>query len=79
MLISVSVASGEPWMRPFVRRVCRVIAEARLGQFDPEQSDSPRYAACVLVDPPALGSARVPLTIALYTVAAGNRLTRVVW
>lgn len=76
MLISVSVADGNPWMRPFARRVCRAITEAALGRFDPELPDSPKYAACVLIDRPEYISARKSMAWDVYSVGSGNRLRR---
>ena len=49
MLISVSVAKGDPWMRPFSRRLCRAITETALADVDRGERDRPAYAACVLV------------------------------
>jgi hypothetical protein len=76
MLINVSVADGNPWMRPFVRRVCRAITEAALSRFDPELPDSPKYAACVLIDRPEYGSARKSLAVDVYSVGGSNKLRR---
>ena len=76
MLISVSVADGNPWMRPFARRICRAITEAALGRLDTELPDSPKYAACVLIDRPEYISARKSLAWDVYSVGSGNRLRR---
>ena len=52
MLINVTLANGDPWMRPFSRRLCRTITEATLTKFYPKIAVRPTYAACVLVDRP---------------------------
>jgi len=39
MLISVSVAKGDPWMRPFSRRLCRAITETALADVDRGERD----------------------------------------
>lgn len=77
MLISVSVADGDPWMRPFTRRLCREITEVALKNFDPLAADSPRYAACILADRPSYVSARKSLAISAYSVGPNNRLARI--
>jgi hypothetical protein len=48
MLIGVTRADGDPWMRPFARWICRTVTEAALNRFAPDRE--PTYAACVLVD-----------------------------
>jgi hypothetical protein len=50
MLISVTLANGDPWMRPFVRWICRSMTSAILGKFASPDRKLPTYAACVLVD-----------------------------
>jgi hypothetical protein len=76
MLIIVSVADGDPWMRPFTRRLCREITEVALKNFDPLAADSPRYAACILADRPSYVSARKSLAISTYSVGPNNHLAR---
>jgi hypothetical protein len=54
MLIGVTVARGDPWMRPFTRRICRAlttVALARLAARD-HGPPPPNYAGCILVDRP---------------------------
>jgi hypothetical protein len=77
MLISVSLANGDPWMRPFTRRLCRHITEAALERFTPGESGSPKYAACILVDRPAYVSAQKSLSVSVYDVGVGNALARI--
>jgi hypothetical protein len=77
MLVSVSVADGDPWMRPFTRRICRAITDAALRDFDPENADSPKYAACILADRPSYVSGRKSLAIDAYSVGPDNRLARI--
>jgi hypothetical protein len=52
MLISVTLANGDPWMRLFARRICRVMTSADLGALARLNGPPPAYAACVLVDRP---------------------------
>jgi hypothetical protein len=51
MLISVTLANGDSWMRPFSRRLCRTITQAALVRLS-TSVERPTYAACVLVDRP---------------------------
>ena len=74
MLISVSRADGDPWMRPFAGRICRGITQAALKRFDPVAPDSPKYAACILADRPDYATAKESLTLSVYSVEAGNTL-----
>jgi hypothetical protein len=76
MLVSVSVADGNPWMRPFSRRLCRAITEAALGRFDSKLPGSPNYAACVLIDRPEYNSARKSMVMDVYSVRRDNGLSR---
>jgi hypothetical protein len=39
-------------MRPFSRRLCRVITETALTKLAASDQERPTYAACVLVDRP---------------------------
>lgn len=50
MLISVTLANGDPWMRPFARWICRSMTSATLGRLASPNRQPPTYAACVLVD-----------------------------
>jgi hypothetical protein len=52
MLVSSTLAEGDPWMRPFSRRLCRAITEAALARLARSRLERPTYAACVLVDRP---------------------------
>jgi hypothetical protein len=76
MLISVGRADGDPWMRPFGRRLCRDIVDAALEQLNPGEASGPNYAACVLADRPATVSARKSLIVNVYAVGPHNRLAR---
>jgi hypothetical protein len=76
MLVSVGRADGDPWMRPFVRRLCRAITQAALERFNPARPDSPKYAACIMADRPEYVSAQKSLTIGIYSVGPGNDLAR---
>jgi hypothetical protein len=69
MLIGVAMANGDPWMRPFSRRICRWLtgtALARLATTDREPP--PDYAACVLVDRPDRSGTDATLEAHVYEV-----------
>lgn len=69
MLIGVALAPGDPWLRPFARRICRhltAIAIERIGAIDREAP--PDYAACLLVDRPTRTGASETLTAYVYEV-----------
>jgi hypothetical protein len=53
MLVGVTLAHGDPWMRPFARRICRHVTSAMLRSLTAPDREPPTYAACVLVDRPA--------------------------
>lgn len=50
MLISVTSANGDPWMRPFACWICRSMTLANLRRLASSDHQLPTYAACVLVD-----------------------------
>ena len=52
MLVNVTLANGDPWMRPFSGRLCRTITEAALMKLSATSVERPTHAACVLVDRP---------------------------
>jgi hypothetical protein len=79
MLVSVGRADGDPWMRPFSRRLCRDIVDAALKRFNPGEPSSPKYAACILADRPAYVSAQKSLVVDVYSVDPHNRLARLDW
>jgi hypothetical protein len=69
MLVGVAVANGDPWMRPFSRRICRgltTVALRRLAATD--KAPPPDYAACVLVDRPGRAGAAETLQVHAYEV-----------
>jgi hypothetical protein len=75
MLIGVALADGDPWMRPFTRRVCRWLtatALARVAATDHEPL--PDYAACVLVDRPERSGAAEILQARVYEVRRDGTL-----
>jgi hypothetical protein len=74
MLVSVSLADGDPWMRPFSRRLCRAITEAALAQVDRGERDRPAFAGCVLVDRPGRKGAQESLMSHAYSVGPGQQL-----
>lgn len=50
MLISVTLANGDPWMRPFARWTCRSMMSITVKKLTTPVRQPPSYAACVLVD-----------------------------
>ncbi len=52
MLITVTLANGDPWMRPFARWMCRRMTAAALKKLAAPDREPPTYAACILVDRP---------------------------
>jgi hypothetical protein len=52
MLITVTLADGDPWMRPFSRWICRAMTTTALRTLTFPDRPLPTYAACVLVDRP---------------------------
>jgi hypothetical protein len=50
MLVSVTIADADPWLRPFVRKICGRLTAAALAAIG--STARPDYAACVLVDRP---------------------------
>jgi hypothetical protein len=74
MLVSVNLAQGDPWLRPFSRRLCRAITETALAQIDRGEANRPAYAACILADRPDRKGAKDMLTSHAYSVGPGGRL-----
>lgn len=75
MLIGVTLADGDPWMRPFSRRICRwltAVALARLAATDREPP--PDYAACILVDRPDRSGTSETLKVHVYEVRRDTTL-----
>lgn len=71
MLISVTLADGDPWMRPFERWICRKITAAALARL----AARPAYAACVLADRPGRmrpGDAQDTFASVVYEVRNGT-------
>lgn len=53
MLIGVVLADGDPWLRPFTRRLCRWLTSKAIGRVSAtDRAAPPDYAACVFVDRP---------------------------
>ena len=72
MLISVTLADADPWMRPFVRRICRTLTVTALAALG--NAEAPAYAACVLVDRPGRmhpGDAQDTFKSVVYEVRDG--------
>ena len=76
MLVAVGRADGDPWMRPFARRLCREMVDSALERFNPDEAGSPKYAACILADRPGYVSAQKSLVIEVYSVEPHNQLAR---
>ena len=79
MLASVTLADGDPWMRPFSRGLCRVITETALIKLAAPGQERPTYAACVLVDRPhrtGPTGAQTAFTSEVYEVR-GDDLARI--
>ncbi len=77
-LIGVALGDGDPWMRPFNRRICRwltTVAIARLAAIDGKPP--PNYAACVLVDRPNRSGAAETLQVHVYEVGRDATLAYV--
>jgi hypothetical protein len=75
MLLSVSIADGDPWMRPFTRRICRMITEAALAQAAARGGRSaPNYAGCVLADRPRRNGAAEVLSDHLHELRPDGTL-----
>jgi hypothetical protein len=74
MMINVTLAEADPWMRPFVRWICRRLTATALKALAARQDDGPDYAACVLVDRPGRirpGEAQDTFRSVLYEVRNG--------
>jgi hypothetical protein len=52
MLIIVTLANADPWMRPFSRWICRRMTAAAVMKIASPDREPPSYAACILVDRP---------------------------
>ena len=78
MLIGVALANGDPWMRPFIRRICRELTAtvlARVAATDGEPP--PDYAACILVDRPDRTVSTEALQVHVYEVGRDATLAYV--
>jgi hypothetical protein len=76
MLISLNIADGDPWMRPFSSRICRLIAVAALKKTAVSKLNQPDYASCILADRPDRIGARNSLSLRIYEVGLGGTLLR---
>src|ERR1700680_1258696 len=53
MLAGIVVANGGPWIRPFVRRACRVLSNVWLASaLRANAEPQPDYLQCLLIDHP---------------------------
>jgi hypothetical protein len=76
LLIVGGRANGDPWMRPFGRRLCRTMVDTALERFKSDDAKGPKYAACILADRPDYVSARKSLVVSVYVVGTRNGLAR---
>jgi hypothetical protein len=75
MLIGAVLVDGDPWMRPFARRICRSLTSLALGKLvesDPQRL--PTYAACLLIDRPSHVGTSEALQIHAYEVGRSASL-----
>ena len=78
MLIGVALADGDPWMRPFSRRICRWLTTIAMARVTTSQSNPlPNYAACLLVDRPDRSGAADTLQAHVYEVDHDTILSNV--
>jgi hypothetical protein len=78
MLVGVALAPGDPWLRPFARRICRgltALALKRIGEID--RQAPPDYAACILVDRPKRSGASETLISYVYEVGRDTTLASI--
>lgn len=78
MLIGVALADGDPWMRPFSRRICRWLMSAALTRMAAtDREPPPDYAACLLVDRPDRSGAAETLETYVFEVRRNSSLAYV--
>jgi hypothetical protein len=78
MLISVVLADGDPWMRPFSRRICRWLMSTALTRVAAtDREPPPDYAACLLVDRPDRSGAAETLETYVFEVRRDSSLAYV--
>jgi len=76
MLVGVALADGDPWMRPFSRRICRWLTEVALERVAATDREAPPdYAACLLVDRPNRSGAAEILREHVFEVRRDASLT----
>jgi hypothetical protein len=69
MVIGVTLADGDPWMRPFSRRICRWLTTIAMERITTSPGNPlPNYAACLLVDRPDRSGAADTLQAHVYEV-----------
>jgi hypothetical protein len=74
MLVSVSIAEGDPWLRPFSRRLCREITETALALVERGEAERPAFAGCILIDRPGRKGAKEVLIQHSYSIGPGHQL-----
>lgn len=73
-LIGAALARGDPWMRPFTRRICRNLTSLAVRKAAAVRTRLPEYAACILVDRPTRVGAPENLTVHAFEVGPGAAL-----
>jgi hypothetical protein len=73
-LIGAVLADGDPWMRPFTRRICRSLTSLALRRIAAQRPNPPDYAACLLIDRPTREGAPENLRAHVYEVGADGAL-----
>jgi hypothetical protein len=78
MLIGVTLGDGDPWMRPFSRRICRWLTTVALTRLvTTDGKPPPDYAACLLVDRPNRSGTAEALNQHVYEVHRDSTLAYV--
>ncbi len=73
-MVGAVLAHGDPWMRPFARRICRTLTSLALRKIAAVRPQPPEYAACVLVDRPTRGGATENSTVHVFEVGPAAAL-----
>jgi hypothetical protein len=75
MLVLAVLARGDPWMRPFSRRICRVFGSKMLA--DMREIEKPNYFGCILLDRPERAGAREILTLRTFEATENGALAAI--
>src|SRR6185295_8843516 len=77
MLVSLTLADGDPWMRPFANRFCRLITASALQKMGLTHRNPPDYGACMLADRPDRIGVRDMISLRIYEVRPNGVLATV--